>query len=287
MSAQCSLRWESLILHNESWLTTLLVYCSAAHVRSGRRGRERLERKHKVQERLLLKPRCYSVVLEGSFSFIKPTRFLFLSYNFLFFQPYFHFYFCRRRLCCWWMQKSESDSCSLWPEHLESQWMALPNSTVRFLWQLKMSYAAHLPQSYKGDLVFWLYSLCLPVSEWKCIVRRIFSPLSAACSCEFTGFLLRVSHHTIIFYVFDGYFFFQGLTDHSCSPLSNGEHVINSPEPTHGKHLPEIVLVITQCCLVLKLCPSLLIVHRQMKGPKLSLAPSVESVVCLSFAELA
>lgn len=95
---------------------------------------------------------------------------------------------------------------------------------------------------------------------------------------------LRLSHHTIIFYVFDGCFFFQGLTDHSCSPLSNGEHVINSPEPTHGKHLSEIVLVIAQCYLLLKRGPSLLLVCRQTKGLKLSLAPSVES--CQSSPEL-
>lgn len=56
--------------------------------------------------------------------------------------------------CCWWMQKSESGSYSLWQEHRGSQWMALLNST--------------------------------------------------------------------------------GLTDHSCSPSSSGEHVINSPEPTHA-----------------------------------------------------
>lgn len=81
-----------------------------------------------------------------------------------------------------------------------------------------------------------------------CIVHHIF-PLDAEYVCKSIGFLL-VSNLTIKFYVFDGCFFFQGLTDHSCSPLSNGEHVINSPEPTHGKYLPEIVLIITQYCLV-------------------------------------
>lgn len=48
-----------------------------------------------------------------------------------------------------------------------------------------------------------------------------------------------------------GGFVFQGLMDHSCSPLSSGEHVINSPEPTHGKYLIVILSLLninTQRC---------------------------------------
>lgn len=59
--------------------------------------------------------------------------------------------------------------------------------------------------------------------------------------------------------------------------------MINSPEPTHGKHLPEIVVVITQYNVVLKLCPSLLIVYCQMKGLKLSLASSLAPHIRICF----
>lgn len=43
----------------------------------------------------------------------------------------FNMLLCCYRRCCWWMQKSESDSYSLWREHRGSRWMALLNSMVR------------------------------------------------------------------------------------------------------------------------------------------------------------
>lgn len=160
-------------------------------------------------------------------SFTKPTRFIFLSYNFFLFHISLSVY---ASIDC------AVDGCRK------------ANSTLAVCdWDIS-SPDERLCRTLRWDSSFVIYG------DFSSLLHHIFPLLSAACSCEFTRILLRASHHTIIFYVFDGCFFFQGLTDHSCSPLSNGEHVINSPEPTHGKHLPEIVLVITQCYLVLKLC---------------------------------
>lgn len=81
--------------------------------------------------------------------------------------------------------------------------------------------------------------LCLMVhcitSFHQCCTHVFNSQVASTCLFFFSFKIIPYKHVLCVYLMFGG-FVFQGLTDHSCSPLSSGEHVINSPEPTHGKY---------------------------------------------------
>ena len=153
------------------------------------------------------------------------------------------------------MLRSESGSYSLWREHPGSQWMALLNSMV----SSSIVFCITSPLCCCYVCVSFFLRLSTETNNF-CLLCPIFASSSVehhmSLSVLFTLVLSSGGAWTCIScewipnemmssvcLIFDG-LIFQGLTDHSCLPLSSGEHAINSPEPTHGK---DFSLTFKQC----------------------------------------